>query len=113
MANIILWIYIVLLVAGGLVGFLKAGSKMSLIMSVAFAVPLALCALHVINFSYDRRETVNGQTRLQIHFDLADGLILLLLFFFSMRFAKGKKFMPAGLMMILSLVTLVLRFVVR
>ena len=113
MANIILWIYIVLLVAGGLMGFLKAGSKMSLIMSVAFAVPLALCALHVINVFYDRRETVNGQTRLHIHFDLADGLILFLLIFFSMRFAKGKKFMPAGLMTVLSLVTLAIRFVAR
>ena len=34
MANTILWIYIVLLVAGGLMGFLKAGSKMSLIAGV-------------------------------------------------------------------------------
>ena len=33
----VLWTYIVLLVAGGLVGFLKAGSKASLITSVSFA----------------------------------------------------------------------------
>ena len=45
---IILWVYIVLLLAGGLMGFLKAGSKISLITSAAFALPLALCALNVI-----------------------------------------------------------------
>ena len=44
----ILWIYIVLLVAGGLAGFLKAGSKMSLIMSLAFAAALSLCAVGVL-----------------------------------------------------------------
>ena len=31
--NTILWIYIVLLVVGGLIGFLKAGSQVSIIMS--------------------------------------------------------------------------------
>ena len=109
MTNIILWIYIVLLVAGGLVGFLKAGSKMSLIMSLAFAAPLALCALRILNVAYDRRETVNGQTRLHVHLELADVLIAFLLVFFAVRFIKGRKFMPAGLMMSASLVALVLR----
>jgi uncharacterized membrane protein (UPF0136 family) len=88
----ILWIYIVLLVAGGLVGFLKAGSKMSLIMSLAFATALSLCAIGVI------RPTV-----------LADILLLVLLVFFGLRFAKGKKFMPAGLMTLLTVVALALR----
>ena len=40
----ILWIYIVLLVLGGLIGFLKAKSKISLITSVAFAIVLGICA---------------------------------------------------------------------
>ena len=44
----VLWVYIVLLVAGGLVGFLKAGSKASLIASVSFAAALILCAIGVI-----------------------------------------------------------------
>ncbi len=88
----ILWIYIVLLVAGGLVGFLKAGSKMSLIMSLAFAIALSLCAIGVI------RQNI-----------LADILLLVLLIFFGLRFAKGKKFMPAGLMTLLTVVALALR----
>ena len=111
--NTVLWIYIALLVAGGLIGFLKAKSKMSLIMSLAFAVPLALCALHFINFSYDRRNAVNGQTTSHIRAELPDVLILFLLLFFGMRFIKGRKFMPAGLMSIASLLALILRQVLN
>ena len=48
----VLWIYIAFLVLGGLMGFLKAKSKMSLIMSLAFAIPLALCALNVLTVRY-------------------------------------------------------------
>lgn len=96
---LILWIYIVLLVAGGLMGFLKAGSKMSLITSLAFAVPLALCALGILDLSFGR-------------LGLADVLILVLLVFFAMRFIKSRKFMPGGLMSIASLLVLVLRLVV-
>ena len=107
--NTVLWIYITLLVAGGLMGFLKAKSKISLLMSLAFAVPLALCALGLIPFAYDRRSAVSGQTTSHIHVELADVLILFMLLFFGMRFIKGRKFMPAGLMSIASLLALVLR----
>ncbi len=86
---IVLWVYIVLLVAGGLMGFLKAGSKISLITSVVFAVPLALCALAIIPSLY-----------------VADALIGLLALVFGIRFAKGKKFMPSGLMTFLSVIVL-------
>jgi uncharacterized membrane protein (UPF0136 family) len=107
--NTVLWIYIALLVAGGLMGLIKGKSKMSLIMSLAFALPLALCALHIINSAYDRRDQVNGQTTFHLHVELADVLILVLLLFFGMRFIKGRKFMPAGLMSLASLLALVLR----
>jgi uncharacterized membrane protein (UPF0136 family) len=89
--SLILWIYIALLVAGGLVGFLKAGSKASLIASVICAVPLVIC-------------NVVAAPRW-----VADALVALLLVYFAMKFAKGRKFMPAGFMVILSIVTLVLR----
>ncbi len=94
--NIVLWIYIALLVAGGLMGFLKAKSKMSLIMSLAFAVPLALCARDILKVNY-----------------LADALIGVLLVFFGMRFVKGRKFMPGGLMSIASVLALVARLFLR
>jgi len=44
-ANLVLWIYIVLLLVGGLIGFLKAGSKVSLITSAGFAAALAVAAV--------------------------------------------------------------------
>ncbi len=91
--QIILWIYIVLLVVGGLVGFLKAGSRISLNMSLAFAVALSLCAMGVLNITH-----------------LADVLMLALLIVFGMRFAKTKKFVPGGLMAVVTIVALALRY---
>jgi uncharacterized membrane protein (UPF0136 family) len=91
-ANTILWIYILLLLAGGLAGFLKAKSKASLIMSSAFAAALSLCALGIISQFY-----------------VSDLLLAVLLLFFASRFAKTKKFMPSGLMVVLTVATLVLR----
>ncbi len=81
-----------MMVAGGLMGFLKAGSKMSLIMSLAFAALLILCAINVIVVSHS-----------------IDIILVFLLVFFGMRFAKSKKFMPGGMMTILTVVTLALR----
>jgi uncharacterized membrane protein (UPF0136 family) len=87
----ILWIYIVLLVIGGVIGFVKAKSKPSLIASSIFAVALALVNLRVVNIRF-----------------LAEILLGALIIVFTMRYAKTKKFMPAGLMIILTVVTLVL-----
>ncbi len=88
----ILWVYIVLLVVGGLVGFLKAGSKASLIASAAFAAALILCAIRVIFQPY-----------------VADIILAVLLVFFAMRLTKTKKFMPNGLMLVLTIAALALR----
>ena len=95
MADIILWIYIVLLLAGGLVGFLKAGSKASLVASTICAVPLVLALL------------------LKWPPPVIAGVLGGLVIVFAIRFLKSKKFMPSGLMLILSLVTLLLRIVLR
>ena len=91
-ANTVLWVYIVLLVVGGLMGFLKAKSKVSLIMAVVFAALLALCAVGAV-FKYY----------------MADIFLAALLVVFAMRLAKTKKFMPSGMMLILTLVALALR----
>jgi uncharacterized membrane protein (UPF0136 family) len=90
----ILWIYIVLLVVGGLIGFLKAKSKVSLIMSAAFAAALSLCAAGIVFQSY-----------------MADILLALLIVVFAARVAKTKKFMPGGLMLVITILALALRHV--
>ncbi len=95
-SNTVLWIYIVLLVVGGLIGFFKARSKVSLIMSVAFAAVLVLAAIPNL-FDANFRK------------GLANVLMAALLVVFGMRLAKTKKFMPAGLMLIATLVALALR----
>ena len=92
--DVILWIYIVLLVVGGLIGYLKAGSAPSLIVSAAAAAVLVLCQLGVV---------------FQPH--MADIVLAILLVVFAWRLTKTKKFMPAGLMLILTVVALVLRHV--
>jgi uncharacterized membrane protein (UPF0136 family) len=94
MANTILWVYIAFLLLGGLMGFLKAGSKISLIMSVAFAIALAMFAGRLAPWPIG-----------------ADVLLALLVVVFVMRYAKTKKFMPAGLMILVTVLTLVVRFV--
>jgi uncharacterized membrane protein (UPF0136 family) len=92
--NTVLWIYIVLLVVGGMVGYLKAGSKASLIASVSFAAALTLCAIGII-----------------FQPQVADILLAVLLVFFGLRLSKSKKFMPSGLMLVLTLAAIALRHV--
>lgn len=86
-AAAILWVYIVLLLAGGLVGFLKAGSKASLIASTVSAVPLILVALAIL-------------PPLVAHIGL--GVLAVV---FIKRYTKTGKFMPAGMLVALSAVT--------
>jgi uncharacterized membrane protein (UPF0136 family) len=93
---IVLWIYIALLLAGGLMGFIKAKSMISLVTSAIFAVLLALCATGVIKSFY-----------------IADILVGLLMIVFGVRFAKGRKFMPSGLMLGLSAAVLAALLLLR
>jgi len=88
----VLWIYIALLLVGGLFGFFKGKSKVSLIMSATFAAALILCAIGVI-----------------FQPNVADILMAVLLVVFAMRLAKTKKFMPAGMMLVVTVAALALR----
>jgi uncharacterized membrane protein (UPF0136 family) len=89
LALVSLWIYVTLLLAGGLVGLIKAGSKVSLIISAIFAALLSLCATGVIR-----------------PFWIADILVGIVAVVFVVRYLKTSKFMPAGLMLLFSVVVL-------
>ena len=96
MQDIVLWIYIVLLLVGGLIGFLKAKSQVSLVMSAAFAALLVLCAVH-------------GMLEVSFRKNLANILMAALLVVFAIRLGKTKKFMPAGMMLVVTIAALALR----
>ena len=89
----ILWVYIVLLLVGGLIGFLKAKSKVSLISSAVFAALLILTTLRSV-FQPGFALT------------LANLTLLVLLVVFAVRLAKTKKFMPSGLILIATVAVL-------
>jgi len=98
MNQTVLWIYIVLLLAGGLIGFLKAGSKVSLIMSTVFAALLVVTAIPgLFHASFSR--------------GAADVLMAILLVVFAIRLSKTKKFMPAGMMLAVTILALALRHI--
>ena len=93
-AKTILWIYIILLFLGGLMGFLKAKSKVSLYTATAFAAVLILCNLNLIFQPM-----------------AADIVLVVLLVFFTFRLTTSKKFMPNGMMAVLTVIALALRHV--
>ncbi len=95
-ATTVLWIYIVLLLVGGMIGFLKAGSKISLTTSAISAALLVVTTIPGL-FSYGLRQA------------LADLILAALLIVFAIRLAKTKKFMPSGLMLILTIAALACR----
>ncbi len=97
--NTILWIYIVLLLVGGLIGFLKAKSKVSLITSAISAALLVVTAIPDI-----------FQPRFRS--GMADAIMAALLVVFAIRLTKTKKFMPSGLMLVITIAALALRHLV-
>lgn len=84
----VVWVYVGLLLAGGFIGFVKAGSKVSLIASVASAIPLALTAAGILPYV------------------VAPVVLGLLVVQFIVRVAKTKKFMPAGILLVITILAL-------
>lgn len=95
MAAYILAVYLVLLVAGGLAGYLKAGSKVSLFTALGFAAALALCGYGPVPHG-------------SLLVVMLQGILLAV---FVARYLKTRKFMPAGLMVIVTAVAVVLELV--
>ncbi|MEY3274908.1 MAG: Transrane protein [Verrucomicrobiota bacterium] len=84
----LLWVYVGLLLAGGLLGFIKAGSKASLLSSLGSAVPLVLVSFGVLPL-------------------LAAQVVMgFLIVVFAVRWSKTGRPMPGAPMILLTLATL-------
>jgi len=90
--EVILWLYLVVLLAGGVFGFVKAKSAVSLVTAVVFGALLALAAGHVIPGAYT-----------------GDVILTALVGVFAWRFQKTKKLMPAGVMTLVTIAALLVR----
>ncbi len=101
-APVTLGIYAVLLGVGGLIGFLKAGSRSSLIAGSISA----LIALGALLLSLADK---NRNMGIALGLILSIGLFVL----FAYRYAvKTRKFMPSGMLAVVSLVVLSVMFLI-
>src|SRR5947209_16120575 len=96
--NTVLWVYIILLIGGGLFGFMKAKSQISLITASVAA------ALLIIT-------TIPGLFSPSTGRAIADIVMAVLLVVFAVRLAKSQKFIPSGLLLVLTVIALALRHV--
>ena len=85
-----IWIYGVIMILGGIMGFVKVGSKASLISGVGMGLALLASGYGVSRGSYDSLV-------------VAEVIAALLLVLFAIRFAKTRRIMPVGMLAILSL----------
>lgn len=84
--TLVIWTYIGLLLVGGLMGFIKAGSRASLIASSAIAAVLAALLLSGVSSA------------------VLGGFLCVLSLYFGSRFWKSRKWMPGGIFAIVSVV---------
>jgi uncharacterized membrane protein (UPF0136 family) len=90
---LILALYGLLILAGGVMGHSKAASMASLVMGVTFGLALLACSFAL----YKKK-------RASIW--IAVSLIIVLDAFFTYRYAHTQRFMPSGLLSLVSLATL-------
>jgi uncharacterized membrane protein (UPF0136 family) len=88
------WVYGVIMILGGIAGFVRVGSKASLISGVGFGLVLLVAGFGVW------RGSLNSLVAAEV-------IALLLVVLFAIRYAKKRRFMPAGMLAILSLVAAV------
>ena len=91
---IIIWAYGVLMAVGGVIGYLKVRSKASLLAGVGFGLMLVASGYGVWQGSRD---------------SLVASAIMaaLLVAIFAVRLTKTRRFMPAGVLAVLSLAALI------
>lgn len=94
MARVILAVYALLLLGGGIAGYSVAGSVVSLVTGSAS------CVLCLVAFALSRSSARAG-------LGLGAACALALCIVFAIRWSQSGKFLPAGALGLLSLVTLV------
>lgn len=95
--GIVVVIYALLVVIGGMIGFIKANSVPSLVMGMTFALGLLLSAVAMV------KGIKNG-------YYAAIALTAILIAFFGYRYVITQQIMPAGFMSILSIVVIIALF---
>ncbi len=96
-AALVPMLYAIIVIIGGVMGYLKAQSLISLVMGLSFGIPIFGASLTVL------RNKMSG-------YYTAVALIVVLTLFFHYRFVQTQVFMPSGLMAIVSIVTLLTMF---
>lgn len=98
--GIVILFFGLLVLGGGIIGYITAGSMASLIAGSAFGLALLVSGLGVLR-------------RQKMGFIFAPLITFLLTVFFAYRLAQSGNFIPSGLMAVVGLVTLILYFVLR
>ena len=93
-AAIEIWVYAVIMILGGVMGYVKVGSKASLISGVGFGLGLLASGFGAWRGS-------EGSVV------AAEIIALVLVVIFAIRYAKKRRFMPAGMLAVLSLVAVI------
>ena len=91
----IVFVYGLLVLVGGVMGYVKAKSLPSLISGILFGVLLLISGVGI-------------QEGAKLSFAIALALTVVLMLIMGLRFVKSKKFMPAGLITLLSAITALL-----
>lgn len=89
--------YGAIVIGGGLTGYLKAQSLISLIMGLAFGIPIIAAGFTIM------RGYLSG-------FYTSAALIGVLTLFFHYKFVTTQTFMPSGMMAVISILTLLAMF---
>ena len=98
--GIVILVFGLLVLGGGIIGYATAGSMPSLIAGGVFGLGLLVSSMGVL-----RGKRIGLLT--------APILTLLLTAFFGYRFAQSGEFIPSGLMTVLGLVAVILYFALR
>ena len=93
-----LFVYSLIAFIGGMIGFLKTGSLMSIISASVIATVLIGCGIAM----------VQGK---EIAYKMSIGLLLFVLVFFGYRYILTAKIMPAGMMILVTVITLSYLFI--